>query len=55
MGILYIFQSFMNTILGFEVSNAGSVGLIILSVIILGFILNNFSISGARKGNKDEG
>lgn len=55
MGILYIFQSLMNTLLNFEVANGGSVGLIILSVIILSFVLSKFSVSGSRKESDTDG
>lgn len=53
MGILYIFQKLMNTILDFTVDNGGSIGLIILVVILLKYILSMFSISASRVENEE--
>ena len=39
----------MNTLLNLTVDGGGSVGLIILTIIILGFILSKFSISSSRE------
>ena len=47
--ILYVFQKLMNTLLNLTVDGGGSVGLIILTIIILGFILSKFSISSSRE------